>query len=134
MHKNIQFNLKKALSGDPVVTRDGGSISEIHNFGVRGNEFCIAAVVDGSLVMYYTKGTRHRDPTLISPLDLFMAPPEEVAGYIAFGLDTYGCIESTDTKKTPQHANNSFKKHMGSNPLQIIRVSTTQLPEIWDMT
>jgi hypothetical protein len=140
MSKKIPFDLNDALRGDPVVTRVGDSVSQIHYLlDVRGGEMCVAAVVNGSMVTYYEGGTKHLDPRIVSNFDLFMVPPEEVVRYAAFGMGDTGQILWTALKESPQHALNSFKAHLGPEPLQVIGISSDRLrankpPEIWDMT
>jgi hypothetical protein len=48
----IPFDLEKALAGDPVVTRDGREVTEIHYFKTA-RECKIIAVINGNLRDFY---------------------------------------------------------------------------------
>lgn len=69
------FNLKEALAGKPVVTRDGRAVTELHQFkGISDNrKFHIVGVLDGCITTYTLTG-RHSTSGLESHCDLFMAP------------------------------------------------------------
>jgi hypothetical protein len=66
------FNLESALSGKPVVTRDGREVKQITRFNADQELWPVAAVVD-ELVYLFTlqgkAGEEHRP----MPHDLFMA-------------------------------------------------------------
>lgn len=68
-----KFNLEKALAGEPVVTRDGREVTEIHCFKTCTKGFTVVAVIDGEKQgfhndgSYWGNGNDHR-------LDLFMKP------------------------------------------------------------
>ncbi len=41
------FNLQKALAGEPVITREGKQVTEIHHFKTRNDKFNVIAIIDG---------------------------------------------------------------------------------------
>lgn len=65
------FDLEAALRGDPVVTRDGRPVTQVTEFEGLG-EFCVAAVMNGSLAIFKRDG--HYCFRGDSLYDLFMAP------------------------------------------------------------
>jgi len=50
------FNLKKALAGEPVVTRNGLRVSEIHLFETYRNNHPVVAVVENELTRFNLDG------------------------------------------------------------------------------
>lgn len=68
-----KFNLERALAGEPLITRDGREVTEIHFFKTCTKGFQLMAVVDGEKFgfhndgSYWGNGNDHR-------LDLFMKP------------------------------------------------------------
>jgi hypothetical protein len=69
----IQFNLKKALAGEPVFTRDGRQVTELHYFESATTEWVLFAVVKGEVTGYLKNGKY--SPTHNSPKDLMMKAP-----------------------------------------------------------
>jgi hypothetical protein len=69
----IEFNLKKALAGEPVFTRDGRQVTEFHYFESATSEWVLFAVVKGE-VTAYTKNGKYSN-THKSPKDLMMKAP-----------------------------------------------------------
>lgn len=65
----IPFNLERALAGDPVVTREGKQVAEIHYFKTVNSLY---AVIDNLLISFYTCGNYSLNKEY--PDDLFMAP------------------------------------------------------------
>jgi hypothetical protein len=65
------FNLERVLAGEPVVTRDGREVTEIHFFRTCIEDRPIVAVIKGEIFIfkdngfYFGSGYEHR-------LDLFM--------------------------------------------------------------
>ena len=73
--KMRKFNLQEALSGKPIITRDGRKITEIHYLMTTTEDNTkLIAVVDGYVLGYSIDG-RHNSPKLDSPSDLFMDEP-----------------------------------------------------------
>jgi hypothetical protein len=75
---NKPFNLKKALAGEPIVTRDGRNVKE---FELRFHEphdapkcYPYQAVIeqDGGLKVFNVVGRYYDDDTMQSENDLFM--------------------------------------------------------------
>lgn len=75
MIKMKKFNLQEALSGKPIITRDGRKVSEIHYLMTTTEDNTkLIAVVDGYVSGHSIDG-RHNSPKLDSPSDLFMDEP-----------------------------------------------------------
>jgi hypothetical protein len=66
------FNLKKALAGEPVVTRNGLRVSEIHLFETYRNNHPVVAVVENELTRFNLDGKYWLRDTSDSTNDLFM--------------------------------------------------------------
>lgn len=76
------FDLERALAGDPVVTRSGRSVTQLHLFNIE-THYPLHAVVDGvCIVLSFTKGGRHEKMADEHVHDLFMAP-KKVTYYFA---------------------------------------------------
>lgn len=68
------FNLKEALAGKSVVTRDGRPVSQITRFVAR-QSFPVVGVIDGDSIETYTLDGKFFNPTNVehdSGFDLFM--------------------------------------------------------------
>ncbi len=67
------FDLEKALAGDPVVTRCGREVTEIHFFETCTEDRPIVAVIGGKMYSFFNNGTSSgtNNPT---ERDLFMKP------------------------------------------------------------
>lgn len=63
------FNLEKALTGEPVMTRDGKEVTQLTLFTVD-SVYNLAGVVDGVLLRYTTEGVYIVNQ--VTDLDLFM--------------------------------------------------------------
>jgi hypothetical protein len=70
------FDLQKALAGEPVVTRDGDKVTEIHNFSTRHGEFTVFAIIEGGFLTFNKNGKHHAE-FIDDDFDLFMAEPEQ---------------------------------------------------------
>ena len=71
------FNLDKALAGEPVVTRDGQKIIEIHYFKYVKTKFpLVVHIENNSSVDHYTINGKWTEDFENENLDLFMAEPE----------------------------------------------------------
>lgn len=73
MKENIlkPFNLKEALEGKPVITRDGKEVTQLHEFKTNGT-YKIYGVTGNFVSNWDASG--YYDPTGNHPKDLFMAP------------------------------------------------------------
>lgn len=67
------FNLEKALTGEPVVTRDGRPVYDLHHLEHSNNAKRLITVIDGTTFFFYGDGIYcvGREE---SQYDLFMAP------------------------------------------------------------
>ena len=71
------FDLEKALAGEPVVTRDGYRVTDIHLFsGAITNWKVIAHIENNSSVYSFTIDGKYSDNDAGSDYDLFMYEPE----------------------------------------------------------
>jgi hypothetical protein len=67
------FDLEKALAGEPVVTRDGQKIIEIHYFKYVKTKFpLVVHIENNSSVDHYTIKGKWTDDFVNEELDLFM--------------------------------------------------------------
>jgi hypothetical protein len=67
------FNLEKALEGDPVITRDGRKVTDIHYFRIKDLDASVMVGIDNTeLKSYDTNGKYYQNND--SYYDLFMAP------------------------------------------------------------
>lgn len=83
------FNLERALAGDPVITRDGKKVVEVHRWKtLEDNGFALIALFEGDRfpTRYYLSGKNYRD--INSNMDLFMAP-RRTTKYILITDGTY---------------------------------------------
>ena len=81
------FDLTKALAGDPVVTRDGRPVTEIHLFKTAARANVIGAVVNGAICTFRECGRYYSDSE--SCFDLFMAPKKRTVW-----VNLYPCARS----------------------------------------
>lgn len=68
------FNLKDALAGKPVVTRDGIPVTQLHLFEDVSTEISLYGVIDGGLMGFTKEGKNYNSRGTFNTLnDLFMA-------------------------------------------------------------
>ena len=68
------FDLEKALAGEPVVTRDGRAVTQLHCFDVANDYlYPLYGVINGAIVQFRIHG---KSEVAENPYDLFMAEPE----------------------------------------------------------
>jgi sporulation protein YlmC with PRC-barrel domain len=68
-----QFNLKEALAGKPVVTRDGRKVTKISKIDVNHtNPYSVYALVDEKIESWTESGKSEANIEGENPLDLFM--------------------------------------------------------------
>ena len=105
------FNLEKALSGEPIVTRDGRKITDFYYFKNIKTKFPIIVQIENSTsVDHYTiKGTWAEDFNTTNP-DLFMADTEKWVNVyynkekdLAFCSETYESEIEARTGSLPTH-------------------------------
>jgi hypothetical protein len=70
------FNLEKALAGEPVVTRDGRKIKDLHFFHTLTRDCKLYGVINNS-VMAWTNEGHWLSTGQEQPEDLFMEEPEK---------------------------------------------------------
>lgn len=93
--KLIPFDLKKALAGDPVVTRSGEQVTQITLFDVENeHDEQIACVVGGRLAIYHKDGKM--DPGIDSRYDLFMKPKTRIINGFEVPAPESEPLEETD--------------------------------------
>lgn len=84
-----QFNLKDALNGAPVCTRDGEPVTQLVKFHVDGTVM-FAGVVGRFLYKWYKCGTSVCPCS--SHLDLFMAPVKKTGWVARYASNTVGGV------------------------------------------
>ena len=78
------FSKFEAISGKPVVTRDGRKVGQLKEFEVTG-PFQVVGVVEGKTeTTAWTDNGTYYSSIVESHLDLFMAPTMH-EGWVAFG-------------------------------------------------
>lgn len=65
-NKMKEFNLERALAGDPVITRGERGATQIHKFdvgidGIDTSKYCVVAVVNGKLLTFNSSGGYYDD-------------------------------------------------------------------------
>ena len=83
------FDLEKALAGEPVVTRNGKPVTELHCFKTAEGPYNVCAVVDGVVMVLTAKGVYYsveEGRVVEHSFDLFMAPTKRV-GWVNIYLD-----------------------------------------------
>jgi len=70
------FNLEKALAGEPVVTRDGRKINDLHFFHTLTRDCKLYGVINNSINAWTHEG-KWLSTGVEQPEDLFMAEPEK---------------------------------------------------------
>lgn len=90
MNKLLPFNLEKALSGTPIVKRNGKKIIEHHYFkSLNGNQKFICIDEDGDSAYFTDKGT-YLDDADESEFDLFLLPEtKKIWANVYKNLDGY---------------------------------------------
>lgn len=106
-----QFDLEKALAGDPVITREGEEAlnifysKELEN---NGKELCVIVVLKSGCVLKYRKnGTLNDDYVEGEGLDLFMAQKKQKY-YMAIGkeMDGYNYRKTSALYKSKKDLDN----------------------------
>lgn len=107
------FDLKAALAGAPVVTRDGRKVTNVTQFPV--GEQPVAAVVEGSdeIDTFTEEGVFNPFVRVSTSKDLFMASTTKT-GWVAYGPDVaYDCPSvfgySTHVWSTEEEAIDAYK-------------------------
>lgn len=67
------FNLERALAGDPVVTRGGQEVTQLHLFSAINCDYPLVGVVDND-ILAFTKEGYYRIGDKKSAFGLLMAP------------------------------------------------------------
>lgn len=84
------FNLERALAVEPVVTRDGRDVTEIHYFKTDQGDYPIVAIIEGSKAAFTEDGffsSRKCENTF----DLFMKP-KVVEGWFNVYVNNNGIV------------------------------------------
>lgn len=98
------FNLKDALAGKPVMTKNGQKVLELWHFKTTCSPFKLYGVLDSSKDVYCW----HEDGTRGGMLDLVMAP--NVKTYWANIYDTTSIIRG-GVYPTKEHADRMARRH-----------------------
>jgi hypothetical protein len=70
------FDLEKALAGEPVVTKNGQSVSQLTLFSLTKDDYCIYGVIEGRIQRWVRSG-QYDVNVENHDLDLFMVQPEQ---------------------------------------------------------
>lgn len=84
-----KFNLERALAGEPVVTRDGREVTEIHLFKTIKTNYPLIVVVGGDNQEYTEEGKFNIN--VYSNDDLFMKP-KVVEGWFNVYVNNNGIV------------------------------------------
>ena len=79
------FSKFEAISGAPVVTRDGKKVTQLKEFDLTGPFQIVGVVEDRGEVSTWTDDGNYYSNHAESHLDLFMAPAVK-EGYVAFEI------------------------------------------------
>ena len=97
----IEFNLERALAGDPVVTRDGRKVTQLVKFvASQGDE--LWGVIGGQVESWRDNGHYHNQE-IKTRTDLFMAQKKPI-GFVNVYLD--GEVSLHTTRQDADSANN----------------------------
>lgn len=116
------FNLERALAGEPVMTKSGKKVSEIYYFkSVNENLLPVVCIIEGIYHYYSIHGVK---PTFGDDDDLCMAPIKKIV-FVNVWANGYGIILSSqkpfETEKLAidAYTANSFQKYYGAHPIEI---------------
>lgn len=106
------FDLSRALAGDPVITRDGRKVNEIHYFKTCNTAYCIVAIIDNQYYEFTKTGkfTIFQEP---HDIDLFMDDVKKIKKlFIAINLITneYYSHSYNDKSKLENDCRKQFKE------------------------
>lgn len=107
--KYPNFNLEKALQGNPVVTRDGRKVTEIYHLKTISNQIApVVAVIDGMTSLYRIDGTTENGYYFYT---LCMAPltiKKWVNLYLHKGNPDFGVVGKIYNSKESAEADRNF--------------------------
>ena len=69
---NRDFDLEKALAGEPVVTRDGREVKDLHLFTSVQTYYPVVGIIEGRILSFSKEG-KYLTNRSESDKDLFMA-------------------------------------------------------------
>jgi hypothetical protein len=99
MNNNLKpFNLKRALAGDPVVTRGGKKVLEIYCFKTKQPEQPILVDIGDEYIRHYSLNGAYYHNGPIDKDDLFMAPIEK----------EYWCLSALNTKSRDAYFSDAY--------------------------
>jgi hypothetical protein len=79
------FNLEAAKRGEPIITRNGGMVTEFHHFKTEGSKKPCIAIIDGMPHWFGKDGVWIDDED--SAEDLFMAPKKRTVHVQVYGKE-----------------------------------------------
>ena len=117
------FSKFEAISGKPVVTRDGKKVTQLKEFEVSG-PFQIVGVIEGNTgVNEWTDDGNYYSDHDESHSDLFMATVVH-EGWVAFGAEGLGIVAFvTHAWPTEEEAKASYRSANGHEPKGTVRIS-----------
>jgi len=95
----IPFDLKKALTGESVVTRAGIAVLELYHFAGKGTHYPLHVRLEGYTSIYNYDGEGCYYIAESSKHDLFMAPKKRY-------VNIYGSKAGGNTYSSRAYANN----------------------------
>jgi hypothetical protein len=116
-NKMEQFNLERALAGEPVITRDGREVTQLTKFDTI---FCnpIFGVVDGRVESWFRDGSYTEDET--TSFDLFMKPKENAVWVNVYKQGDGALVVGAFPFKSEAEAK---EKSLGSNYLKTVKIT-----------
>ena len=81
-----KFDLKRALAGEPVVTRDGREVTEIHFFETCTKGYAVIAIIEGEKFGFTNNGY-YLNNSAEHILDLFMKPKVVECWFNVYEID-----------------------------------------------
>jgi hypothetical protein len=116
------FNLKNAIAGKLLQTRDGKEVTDFKFFPSRNFKFNCAAIIDGEVFWFNEKG-RH-NTSCNSNFDLFMREEKLVlyANLFECGEEYYVTSEDVyETKKEAESEGQCLEHYVCTFPITINR-------------
>lgn len=73
-----KFNLKEALAGKPVITRDGDEVTNIVKFDVSDSPYSVAGLHNGNIRTWTDEGIFNIYQNTLHDMDLFMDSENQI--------------------------------------------------------
>lgn len=118
------FNLEKALAGDPVVTRTGENVTQIHLFDAKdmqGAHACypVYGILKGRVTSFTEKGTYNIKEG--NDFDLFMKP-KVIEGWINI-YEEQGILWTSVAHDSEEEAKEKILSIMSAKYIKTIKIT-----------